>query len=128
MTATLDPWHALAGAPAPGTELCGLHELPDGGAREFRFGPEAEPFRMVVLRSGERVFGYLNKCPHFGVALNVKPDQFTLFEHTYLYCCVHTAQFRFEDGYCEDGPCAGDSLTPVPVELDGERVCIAREH
>ena len=27
------------------------------------------------------------------------------------------ALFRPEDGYCVDGPCAGDSLAPAPVSL-----------
>jgi nitrite reductase/ring-hydroxylating ferredoxin subunit len=26
--------------------------------------------------------------------------------------------FRVEDGYCIDGPCTGDSLTPLALEID----------
>ena len=118
-------WMDRPFAPTPGTELCALDDVPDGGAREFNFGVGHDTFRVVVLRSGASVWGYLNKCPHFGVPLNVAPDRFTLFEHSYLYCSVHCAMFRFEDGYCEDGPCVGDSLLAVPLAVEDGRVRIA---
>ena len=118
-------WTERPFAPAAGTVLCALAHVPDGGAREFNFGEGHDTFRLVVLRSGDAVWGYLNKCPHFGVPLNVAPDRFTLFEHSYLYCSVHCATFRFEDGYCEDGPCEGDSLLAVPLTIEDGRVRIA---
>lgn len=126
-SAATDVWRDRDFAPAPGTDICSLDELPDGGAREFTFGQGREPFRLLVLRSGEHVWGYVNKCPHFGVPLNVNPDQFTLFEHSYIYCCVHYAMFRFEDGYCAEGPCEGDSLMPVPLVTESGRVRIAMD-
>jgi nitrite reductase/ring-hydroxylating ferredoxin subunit len=122
-----DTWRDRDFAPLPGTPLCSLDAVPDGRAREFQFGEGRETFRLLVLRTGERVFGYVNKCPHFGVPLNVNPDQFTLFEHTHIYCCVHYAMFRFEDGLCEEGPCVGDSLTRVPLSLDGGNIRIAQD-
>lgn len=120
-------WREREFAPAPGTDLCALEEIPDGNAKDFEFGEGTEAFRLLVLRSGDNVWGYVNKCPHFGVPLNVEPGKFTLFEHSYLYCSVHCAMFRFEDGFCEDGPCTGDSLTPVPLTLENARVRIATE-
>lgn len=120
-------WKERESAPLPGTALCALEHVPDGGAKEFHFGTGREPFRLVVLRSGRQVWGYVNKCPHFGVPLNVEPDRFTLFEHSYLYCSVHCAMFRFDDGYCEDGPCRGDALIAVPLTVDSDVVCIAPE-
>lgn len=120
-------WRERDFAPSPGTDLCALEHVPDGGARAFDFGEGREPFRMIVLRSGDKVWGYVNKCPHFGVPLNVEPDRFTLFEHSYLYCSVHCAMFRFEDGICEDGPCEGDALARVPVAIVDGQVCIATE-
>lgn len=120
-------WREREFAPAPGTDLCALEDIPDGQAKDFAFGEGTEAFRLLVLRSGENVWGYINKCPHFGVPLNVEPGRFTLFDHTYLYCSVHCAMFRFEDGYCEDGPCTGDSLVKVPLMINDTRVCIAME-
>ena len=118
-------WRERDFAPEPGARVCSLDDLPDGMAKEFLFGEGRQAFRLLVLRSGPRVFGYVNRCPHFSIPLNVEPDRFTLFEHEYIYCSTHCAMFRFEDGYCEDGPCAGASLEPVPLFLNGNVVRIA---
>jgi nitrite reductase/ring-hydroxylating ferredoxin subunit len=110
-------WRRRQFAPAPGTNVCRLGEIADSGAREFHFGEGRETFRLLVLRRGEIVRGYVNFCPHFSLPLNSEPDRFLLFGGR-LYCANHTAAFRIEDGYCEDGPCAGDWLERVPLTLE----------
>jgi nitrite reductase/ring-hydroxylating ferredoxin subunit len=123
---TDDPaWRERDFAPAPGTRVCGVEDVPDGMAKEFLFGEGRQAFRLLVLRSGARVFGYVNCCPHFSIPLNVEPDRFTLFEHEHIYCSTHCAMFRFQDGYCEDGPCAGASLERVALEVNTDGVRIA---
>ena len=37
---------------------------------------------------------------------------------------AHGAAFRFEDGFCVDGPAKGGRLDPVPVEVAGDSVMI----
>ena len=37
---------------------------------------------------------------------------------------AHGAAFRFEDGFCVDGPAKGGCLDPVPVEVVGDSVMI----
>ena len=108
----------------PGTRVCALEDLPDGGAREFQFGEGRGAFRLLVLRSGANAWGYVNVCPHYSTPLNAEPDRFILFEHSRIYCATHCAVFRFEDGYCEDGPCAGASLERVPLKIAGNAISI----
>ena len=110
-------WRKREFAPTAGTSVCRLSEIPDGAAREFSFGDGRETFRLLVLRSGERLRAYVNFCPHFSLPLNSEPDKFLLFGGR-IYCANHTAAFRIEDGYCEDGPCAGDWLEPVPLAVE----------
>jgi len=50
------------------------------------------------------------------------PDHFFDAEGRHLVCSTHGAVFRPEDGYCLAGPCAGESLEPVPVEVREGRV------
>jgi len=111
--------------PPPGTEVCALDEVPDGKARQFVYGEGSEPFRLLVLRSGERVWGYVNRCPHFGTPLNLEPDRFLIYDHSRIYCVTHYAMFRFDDGFCEEGPCAGDALTRVPLAVSERKIRIA---
>lgn len=107
-------WSDRPNAPAEGTRLGPQSEVPDNGAKEYVFGEGRERFRMVVVRRGEGAWGYLNICPHHRVPMN-KADGGLLTADDLLWCGLHYSQFRFEDGFCVDGPCKGGALTPVPV-------------
>lgn len=119
-------WRAHPAAPPVGTPLCRLADLPDGEGREFLFGDAAaSPLRIVVVRRGESVWGYLNCCPHNYIPLNDQPDRFVTFDHEWIICTAHGAVFRYEDGYCEDGPCRGRALEPVPVTIASGEIVTA---
>ena len=110
-------WRALTSAPAQGSFLGRRDDIPDGGGREVAFGEGKDAFRVLLLRRGETVWGYLNLCPHFSIPLNYEPQKFLTFDSEVLMCAHHTAFFRFEDGGCFDGPCEGAQLTPVAIEV-----------
>ncbi|HBY47735.1 MAG TPA: (2Fe-2S)-binding protein, partial [Alcanivorax sp.] len=49
------------------------------------------------------------------------PDQFMDDDGRFLVCANHGALFEPENGACLSGPCSGDSLTAVPLDVrDGE--------
>jgi nitrite reductase/ring-hydroxylating ferredoxin subunit len=112
-----------AHAPPPRTELCALEEIPEGGGCERSFGPGNDRFRILLLRRGAEVWGYVNLCPHFSLPLDYEPGVFRTYDGEILMCAHHSAMFRFEDGECFDGPCKGQRLTPAPVRVRGGRVC-----
>jgi nitrite reductase/ring-hydroxylating ferredoxin subunit len=96
--------------------LCALHDIPDGGAQElvttFEHGPES----VLLLRRGEEVRAFLNVCPHAGRRLDWAPGRF-LFDAGLLVCAAHGACFSVPDGRCVSGPCRGQSLTAVAIEV-----------
>lgn len=118
---TAEPFHPQA--PAEGTALCALADIPDGGACERAFGPEHQKLRILLLRRGGEVWGYINECPHFSVPLNFEPDVFCTYNGEILMCAHHSAMFRFEDGQCIDGPCLGQALRKAPIRVARETVC-----
>jgi nitrite reductase/ring-hydroxylating ferredoxin subunit len=108
---------AAAGA-AP---LCRLDDIPDGGAKGFTVPGIGEAGELFVVRRGERVFAYVNSCPHVGTPLEFVADQFLNLDRTLIQCSTHGALFRIEDGYCVDGPCSGDALEALEAEVrDGQ--------
>jgi nitrite reductase/ring-hydroxylating ferredoxin subunit len=109
-------------APAPGTYLCDLAEVPDRGGREVAFGDGPEPFRIVLLRLGDEIFAYRNLCPHFSIPLNYEPARFITCEGELLMCAHHTSFFRIRDGRCLEGPAEGTGLEPIPVRRQGSRI------
>jgi nitrite reductase/ring-hydroxylating ferredoxin subunit len=105
--------------------LCRIEELLDPESRGFTLQLGDETFEILVVRKAEQVYGYRNHCPHTGINLEWQADQFLDLSQRYIQCATRGALFRIEDGFCLRGPCSGDALTPVAVEvLDGQVVCI----
>lgn len=104
------------------TVLCDLASIPEGEGREFVLSGEGTQRSVLVVRRGERVFGYVNACPHNYIPLNNQPDRFVTYDHEWIICSTHGAVFRYEDGYCEDGPCKGRWLEPIAVSVSNGKV------
>jgi nitrite reductase/ring-hydroxylating ferredoxin subunit len=99
-------------------KLCSLDEIPDGDAIAR---PLPESGEVVLVRQGREVQAYRNDCPHLGIELNYLPDVFLDTEKRYIQCVNHDALFQIEDGFCVFGPCQGQYLERVPIEIrEGE--------
>jgi nitrite reductase/ring-hydroxylating ferredoxin subunit len=122
-------WFELPRAPATGTILGSVSDLPDQQVTLLALdtgGGAAQPFRLLLLRESEQVRAFVNRCPHFGVPLAAKPTQLISKPGTSITCNVHYARFRWSDGVCESGECVGEGLMPVPLDIaDDGRIVIA---
>lgn len=104
---------------AEGYPLCRKEELPDPGSRGFSLALGGETLALLVVQREGEVYAYLNRCPHTGVNLEWRPDQFLDPGERYIQCATHGALFRIEDGFCLRGPCAGQSLQPLVLRQEG---------
>ncbi len=105
--------------------LCRLEDILDGGAIAVEpLGVAA--ISLLLLRQGEQVFAYENACPHAGQRLDWSPGKF-LFDNGLLVCTAHGACFKIADGICVSGPCRGESLQAVAVEIRSGEVTLARD-
>ena len=100
------------------TVICRLDELDDPGSLGMTVTYGGQPRDVFVVRRGERVFGYLNSCPHTGGPLDWVPGQFLNLDKDYIQCATHDALFQLHDGVCVAGPCKGDCLAVVPVDIE----------
>jgi nitrite reductase/ring-hydroxylating ferredoxin subunit len=105
--------------------VCRETELGAQGVRGFTIGGGDWPLRGFVLRAGAQLRGYVNRCPHAGHPLNLLPDRFFTPDGALILCSSHGALFEKLTGFCVAGPCAGHSLTPVPLEVRSGFVLIA---
>ncbi len=108
-------------------DLCALTEIDMPGSRGFSIDSEQGGIQLFVVRSGSDVVAYLNSCPHTGGPLDWVPDQFLNIDNDRIQCATHDALFRIEDGLCIQGPCAGQYLVPVGVEIKAGRVLVTIE-
>ena len=120
-----DDWRWRPFSPHPGTVLGPLDEIAEGAAKEYRFGFGPAAFRMFVARKDGGVFGYINSCPHSHAPLNHYPDTFFDDSGQYLLCMQHFAVFTPKDGMCVEGPCEGQALEKLAIEVrDGQLVLL----
>ena len=117
-------WRLRPRAPEPGAVLGPLEDVPDGDAKEYVFGRGTTVFSMFVVRRGEKVYGYLNICPHYSSPLNYRAGEFLNEDKSLIRCTSHFSEFRIEDGYGVKGAAERCWLDPVPVSVKNGMIVI----
>ena len=115
--------------------LCLLEEIPEGAGRGFSLKSGAtgndignqRGLDILIVRSGDRAFGYVNSCPHARSPLDWTPDRFMSRDGRHIQCATHGALFEIGTGLCVSGPCVGKHLTPVPVIVTDDGRVVAPE-
>lgn len=101
--------------------LSALDDIADGGFAEVEAMIDGDAESLVLYRLGEEVRAWLNVCPHAGRRLDWAPGQFLKSKDGHLVCAAHGASFELNRGDCVAGPCRGDALRAVQVQVrDGE--------
>jgi len=97
--------------------LCALADLPDRQSRGF------DPFNaghdtMFVVRQGQQVFAYRDACPHWAdTRLPWRRHAYLSGDGSQIVCSAHGARFDIRTGTCVLGPCIGQALTLVPLQI-----------
>lgn len=97
--------------------LCHLDDLPQGAAKGF------DPLRqgrdsVFVVRQGEGLHAYRDLCPHYGdTTLPWRKNGYLDSAGQHIICASHNARFEIATGFCISGPCKGQSLTVIHVEV-----------
>jgi nitrite reductase/ring-hydroxylating ferredoxin subunit len=102
--------------------LCTLDDIPDRKAKGFTLETDGSKLEFFIVRKGDKVYGYINRCPHTGVNLDWQTDQFMDLTGYQIQCSTHGALFRIRDGFCVYGPCQGQHLATVNLVLKNKRI------
>lgn len=102
--------------------LCHLQDLEATGAKSVELQLGQRRLLVAVVKTGDGVVAYLDRCPHAGTPLEWQEDRFFDASGQYLQCATHGALFQPHDGKCIDGPCFGDSLTALPITCIDQQV------
>ncbi len=93
--------------------------------REISDGTRTLP--VILVRVGGHVRAYLNSCPHAGVRLDWKPDDFRDYTGEFLLCSMHGALFEPSTGHCFAGPCRGGRLLPLGAVPDDAPALVIKD-
>lgn len=96
--------------------ICASAEVEEGG-KGVRFPVTAggEDRTGFVIRYGNAIYGYLNRCAHVPIELDWNQGEFFESSGLYLMCSTHGAIYIPETGRCAGGPCRGGSLRSITV-------------
>ena len=102
--------------------LADLDALDDGAIVEAEALLGGIVESLILHRDGEDARAWLNVCPHAGRRLDWAPGKFLTSRDGLLVCAVHGASFELGAGECVAGPCRGEHLRAVPVEVRDRKV------
>lgn len=105
--------------------LCALREIPEDGCLGFTIGDGDFPVRGFVVRYRGGIAAYVNRCPHAGHPLNLRPHRFLTADRSLILCNSHGALFEKATGLCVAGPCAGQSLEHVAISVESGYVMLS---
>jgi nitrite reductase/ring-hydroxylating ferredoxin subunit len=106
--------------------LCRIDDIPDGGSKGFP-PPPGGFTGLFAVRQGNEVHVYVNSCPHIGTPLDWMPDRFLSADGSHIICATHGAEFRIGDGECVYGPCKGDRLEAVMIQINDGTVFVPED-
>jgi nitrite reductase/ring-hydroxylating ferredoxin subunit len=104
--------------------LCHFSELTDPCARAFTIGSGDWPLKGFVVRKGDEVFAYVNRCPHAGHPLNLFANDFFSPDQSLLMCKSHGACFEVSTGLCIAGPCSGARLRSIALRIEHDDIML----
>ena len=105
-------------------KLCNLDDIENHGSAGFVVDTYDGRCGVMVIRKGDRVYSYLNSCPHIGTPLEIQSDRFLDRSGQHILCATHGALFQIEDGLCIAGPCVDDKLTPITIDIRNNGVYV----
>lgn len=108
-----EAWTSYRGAPRPGTRVCALSLVPDGGTLCL----ELAGFPLLLVRAGGLLRAFVNACPHQYLPLDRMGDGLISPDGITLRCTNHSAAFSVETGQGVAGFGLGACLDVVPVHV-----------
>lgn len=101
-----------------------VDDLEDGQTRRFPF---RDALGLVdeglVLRLGDELHVFVNRCPHWKIALDSTSGDFYDRRAGELVCERHGARFEPRTGECLGGPAEGH-LERIPFRRDGQEIVV----
>ncbi len=99
------------------TNLCDISEIPDPGSKSFQLNDNGQSLEIFVVHKNAGFYAFINRCPHTGINLEWQEDRFLDLDQAFIQCATHDALFEIDSGRCIHGPCVGESLSAIVIEV-----------
>jgi nitrite reductase/ring-hydroxylating ferredoxin subunit len=97
-------------------------ELAHGTSKKFTLEWGGAPVEAMLINYEGDLYAYLNRCRHIALSLDWVDNQFFTEDKRYLICANHGATYEPTTGVCVWGPCGGEYLQRVALEIEDDKV------
>jgi nitrite reductase/ring-hydroxylating ferredoxin subunit len=102
----------------------GAASLKHGETRVFSWDSPHGELQGFVIRHGDVLRAYENKCRHWPIPLDYGDAEFWYADIDRITCKTHGATYDPATGECDSGPCTGAFLTRFDLEVKGDDVVV----
>ncbi|MDB6027878.1 MAG: Rieske (2Fe-2S) domain protein [Verrucomicrobiales bacterium] len=106
-------------------KIVGESEVAEGKSVKFRFERKGKYVDGFVARFQGELVAFENKCRHLPLSLDYGDNQFFSRDGKHLICQTHGAIYEPISGLCVRGPCDGESLKPIKIEIRNGAIWLA---
>jgi nitrite reductase/ring-hydroxylating ferredoxin subunit len=99
-------------------------ELEPGSVKKFWLICRKDRIDGFLINDSGQFYAYVNRCRHMTTPLDFIRDQFFSEDRRYLMCYTHGALYEPSTGLCVAGPCKGESLYRLPLQVEEGEVLV----
>jgi nitrite reductase/ring-hydroxylating ferredoxin subunit len=107
-----------------GRVVASVADVSPGTVKKFWLICQKYRLDAFLINDRGSFHAYVNRCRHMPTPLDFVRDEFLSDDGRYLRCYTHGATYEFATGLCIDGPCKGESLYRLPVQIDKGEVLV----
>jgi nitrite reductase/ring-hydroxylating ferredoxin subunit len=107
-----------------GRVIARADELAPGSVKKFWLICRQHRIDGFLINDSGKFYAYVNRCRHMTTPLDFIRDQFFSEDRRYLMCYTHGALYEPSTGLCVGGPCKGESLYRLPVQVERGEILV----
>lgn len=107
-----------------GRAIARVDEVEAGSVKKFWIICQKYRIDGILINHQGSFHAYVNRCRHMATPLDFIRDEFISEDRRHLMCYTHGALYEFSTGLCIAGPCKGESLYRLPVQIDQGEVLV----
>ena len=101
-------------------QVARVEEVPEGCSKKFTLAFNGKRVEGFVVNYRGSFYAYLNRCCHIPMPMDWFENQFLSEDGRVIMCGTHGATYNPATGECVAGPCLGEYLERLSVQvMDG---------
>jgi nitrite reductase/ring-hydroxylating ferredoxin subunit len=102
-----------------------VEELTEGCSKKFTYTCSGQQVEGFVVNYRGSFYAYLNRCCHIPMPMDWFENQFLSEDGRFIICATHGATYDPATGECVAGPCPGEYLEQLSLQVVDGTVLVA---